>query len=104
MRGTLVVSIGGNIDGVPMVPEKWDAFKGTLRSLLADVSGYTVFAGHGDGVWEGKFEESYTIIMAEVRYRDVVRLKEPLASLGVLYGQECIALTFGYTTLVRKEV
>jgi len=102
--GTLVVSIGGNIDDVPMSETQWGDFKVTLRSLLADLSGYTVFAGHGDGVWEGKAEDAYTVIVAEVEGQEVVRLRPALARLCAVHSQECIAVTFGSTTFVRPEV
>jgi len=106
---TVVISIGRNIGDEPMSTYSWDGFRGAVRALVDAYAGPVVFAGTGEGIYDGLEEEAFTVIGAEstenigTRAKDLQTLKSELRSLAGDYRQDSIAWTRG-TTLFLKGV
>ncbi len=104
-RLTVVVSIGRgwslNCEGEPMWDEFWGDFRNDTFKAVEDYAtrngGEIVFFGDGVGVYEGKEEESYTVIASVPETFDVGLIPR-LAELADLFGQESIALTITNNT------
>lgn len=97
----IVVSIGRNVDDVPMDTDTWDAFKGETM-WAAQATAETIYSrSEGVGTWEGKREDTY-VVTFEARDYNLPRLREKLGKLAARYGQDAIALTVGTTDLVER--
>lgn len=102
---TAVISIGRNVGHLPMSSAKWHDFKRSIRESTGVLSldAIPVFEGSGHGVYDGMQEESYTVILANVRDKDVHALRRRLSILAGMFGQESIALTIGRTEFIAPE-
>jgi hypothetical protein len=89
-----VVSIGRNIQGFPMSDIKWEQFIGHLMNLIDVPTNNIHFTGRGNGFYETKREESFTVI-----FTGTVP-EEALAALAGKYMQDSIALTEGETKFI----
>jgi hypothetical protein len=98
---TIVVSVGKDVNGVPMDPTDWDGFKQDAEDVLRFNGSRILFVGEGTGVWDGKYETAFTIVAAldddgTQRVLDIIGRYSVLAHQ---YGQEAIAVTFGATIM-----
>ena len=93
---TIVIGIGGHIDGVPMDPQAWRNFQAEVRHVPGILSGTVYFHGEGEGVFEGKSEPSYTVV-ASLPTINLGTLRAILVALATAYCQQSIALTVGET-------
>lgn len=101
---TATVTIGRGVQGTPMHRGRWDRFKTALRFVFApvvwgDLRGEVYFDGEGEGTWDGKPEQAYTVIVG-VLEDDLPRIRLRLMDLGRFYEQDSIALTYGETQFV----
>jgi hypothetical protein len=105
---TVTVSIGRGTAEGPMSATQWRRFR---RSVQTSVRTCARFGDDGravvhvddakaTGEWKGEPEESRTWV-AEVHRRDVLLLQDYMSIHVDHYGQDCIAVTVGETTLVR---
>lgn len=100
-KGTVVVSIGRSVSGKAILsPDAWVCFRDEVRTVARSLSYPTnlVFKGSGEGVYEGKYEESYTVVIASATFDDIARAT--LAALAKKYEQYSIAVTLGRTEFV----
>ena len=101
---TLVVSIGRNIGEDPMSTRTWEAFRGEVRSACETALNVpAVFDGMGIRMYEGRMEDSATLIFNAEAPLDGGPLARRLAHLAWYYGQDSIAFTAGQTRFVGAE-
>lgn len=93
---TTVISIGRRIGtSATMSDPAWDRFRRETVEVARAHCGEVFFSGTGRGQYEGVVEESFTVIAQHPT--DRAALRERLANLARMYGQESIAVTFGVT-------
>lgn len=96
-----IVSIGRNLYLGQLDDESWESFKSDLIDALAfTYSSAIYFQGEGIGTFEGRTEQSFTVVFDE-RWPGNYSLEVLLKVLAARYGQESIALTRGETVLVE---
>lgn len=96
---TVTISIGRGLPtGGDMDDAQWDAFIDGVRRVCQHHGVVFVDAARSVGEWDGVPEESATFVVGEVRRPRA--LSDDAAGLGVLYGQEAVAVTTGTTALV----
>jgi hypothetical protein len=98
-----VVSIGRGAHArqEPLSDVEWSEFRrlvGVLLTLTVDGTLH-VDGALSTGEWKGVPEESATFV-AEVPHASLSVVRAGLRYIGQGYGQECIALTLGYTEFV----
>jgi len=100
---TVVISIGRNVGKTDTLSlGDWAAFKSHLRAT-AFRYGTPVFAGQGTGVYEGREEESYTLILTDLRPDVWPTLRADLVDLADVYDQEAIAVTHGTVQFIPNK-
>ena len=103
MTHTVSISIGRNVRGVPMAPERWDAFRDAVRTTLAVTYGTGVGGGQyvsaGDVTTSEDAEETF---LALGLVDDLASTRARLAALAAAYEQDAIGLlaVAGTDTLV----
>ena len=97
MSATVTVSIGRNVEDVPMPLAEWRRFRADVRRALGGVRPY-VSDARTIGEWAGVAEESRTWV-APIAAQDVQTLVASMADLATRYRQDAIAVTVGTTTL-----
>lgn len=101
---TMTVSIGRNVEGVPMGEHAWQDFRALLVSVLEHHECFhktPYFAGVGHGWYEGAMEESFTVVCEGLPV--YAMWMDFIADLGKLreeFGQDSIAVTTGTTRFV----
>lgn len=103
MTHTVTISIGRNVRGVPMAPERWDAFRGAVRAELVVTYG----TGTGGGQYESSSnadtsESAEESFLALGLVEDIDTVRAHLAALAAEYEQDAIGLVAvaGTDTLV----
>lgn len=100
-----VISIGRNINGVPMDDEDWYDFKAETYSAVVNTTGVVYFAGEGSGIYQHDREQAFTLVAETVDYDDWYEsLRSRLGRIATAYNQESIALTIGATEFVKGVV
>ena len=103
------ITIGRNVDGVPMSDVDWAQFKLDVGVLLARHCGALVTSAEGHGVWEGETEQCYVAATAESpadsgldAYLDRAHgaFREDVRELSGMWLQEAIAVVIADTDLV----
>ena len=95
-----VVSIGRNVGELPMDEDRWATFRGKVLAAVRAYTGEIYFYGVGNGLYEGKVEESFTAIGETID--DVWLTSKFVAKMTEVakeYEQEAIAITIGDTIL-----
>ncbi len=98
-----IVTIGRGLAGAhqaPMSAEAWSAFKALTRQEVERYAGPVVFAGEGEGIWEGTYEQGYTVIGTQYGGTHLVHA---LRTLARWYDQEAIALTNGSPEFILPD-
>lgn len=96
---TVTISIGRGLPtGGHMDDAAWADFVEGVRRVCQYHGVLFVDAARSIGEWDGVPEESATFVVGEVRRPRA--LADDAAGLGVLYGQEAVAVTTGTTVLV----
>lgn len=98
MQTSTVVSVGRNIGSEPMSDSDWLGFRIELEQCLEPFG--ILFAGTGQGSWDGSGEQSHTVICHALAEDEVGQVTSWLADLARSYGQEAIAFTVGATRLI----
>lgn len=94
------VNIGRNVDESPMPAAKWGRFQGQVADLLRNVTiGRGIVSVHtGRGAWQDDHGNTVSEDSAYFSTFAVVQLdalREGLAYLKAVYGQDAIALIVG---------
>jgi hypothetical protein len=106
---TLTITIGRNINDVPMGEVDWSFFKletaaavEAYRHLHANPEAIVVEIHNGFGYWDGKPEESWKIALIGDRLmdQDSKALRLELARLAATYKQDAIAFVPARSELV----
>ena len=97
-----IVTIGRNVNGVPMTTDAWRAFNEETFELVERYAGPVVFDGEGVGIWGDEREVAATLIGERDYIQTASLFVRDLRDLAVKYGQEAIALTIANTTLVGR--
>lgn len=102
---TFAVTIGRNVDGVPLSEEDWQAFAAETDQAVAwAAETIHVRAAQHAGQWNDAPELACTWIAETIddagAHEDISALRLALRVLAGRYGQEAIALTVGETELV----
>lgn len=116
MTDTLIVTIGRNVESVPMNSKMWYSFRGDIdRSLLEfgeaaniDIIDFSRFEGINS--WQNRFEESYTAhVVFDAELEDekcvdaLIKFYEAVQSHAAFYGQDAIAVCQGTTQLTQPS-
>lgn len=99
----IVVTIGRNIEGLPMSFTAWENYQERLGKILRPAIKTHYFAGLGGGTWEGQAEEAYTLIGEYDKTYPKTCLRLDLRDLARDFGQDAIALTFGDVELIHQD-
>lgn len=113
------LAIGRNVDDVPMLPERWEAYRDRLDELVKR-HGFEIYNTENGlavyrpgeprpprprGLWES--EQSYRVFAREAvaaQFSRVTALTDALSALAEEYGQWGIALSFVATSIIRPKV
>lgn len=95
-NSTIVINIGRNVGGQPMNNARWSRFKRELMADLERAQADILFRGDGDGIWQGRIEETAHSVTAIMPTANIENLRDRLSLLAYLYDQECIALITAY--------
>jgi hypothetical protein len=89
---TIVISAGRNVLDEPMSAKTWSNLSTSINLILKE-SNAIIFTANalGIGEYKGEKEQSVTYV-AEVHTSEIERIKECLAGIARIYGQESIAL------------
>jgi hypothetical protein len=102
VQGTITVSIGRNMGERPMSADLWRRFQRLTVIAVQAFMSELYFAGEGEGIHEGRPEQSFTIVAGGPLHM-LPNLRLRLADLARAYRQESIALTVGTTQFVTKD-
>lgn len=98
---TVVVTIGRNVDGVPMSPGQWQTFMQDVNDWAATAFTDVYFRGEGWGHSEQwGTEVAFTVVGAFPDWRVWSDHRDALDRLREQYGQEAVAVIWGTTTFV----
>jgi hypothetical protein len=103
MTDTVTVSIGRNIDGVPMPDDRWNRFVTAVDYGFEVVEGEVHFRGDGTGSseqWGDEPSHTWVVAMDYARWRDTLRTV--LTDAAKVFDQDGIALTVGETEFVTS--
>ena len=97
---TCILTVGRNIQGVPMSDERWAEFRSDLSGLVYEsAKDIFTYEALGHGLWDGVREDSVTWVFSpygEVRRSDIARL-------AAKYEQDAIALVMGESELIAPS-
>ena len=104
---TCILTVGRNVQGVPMSDERWSEFRSDLSDLVNEWADeiYT-YEALGHGLWDGVREDSVTWVFSayaedcstHFRFR-----RQDIARLAAKYGQDAIALVRGESELIAPS-
>jgi len=93
------VSIGRNMDGIPMADELWKMFVRGVEKAVEDASGSIHATTYSrNGRWNGENEENAVITFEGLL--KTAQLKSDLSWLARIYWQDKIALLLGQSELI----
>lgn len=101
---TLMVSVGRNIGDTAMSSRDWGQFLNAVSDVVR-TQGETPEFHFGQGEWEGVTEESVHITV----YRETLDgtylygVRQGLARLAYMYGQDAIALSVTEPVLIHRN-
>jgi hypothetical protein len=101
-QGTITVSIGRNMGERAMSADLWRRFQRLTVIAVQAFMSELYFAGEGEGIHEGRPEQSFTIVAGGDLFM-LPNLRLRLADLARAYRQQSIALTVGTTQFVTKD-
>jgi len=100
---TVTVSIGRNVDGVPMSDDLWSRFVTQVEYGFEVVEGEVHFRGDGTGSseqWGDEPSRTWVVAMDYGRWRDTLRTV--LTDAAKVFDQRAIAVTIGETEFVTS--
>jgi len=95
----VAVTIGREVEGVPMSTERWNSFRLELTSLITTLGGTLWVNNSGIGIWDGGIEENHVVI-GGLPPSQMTHFRAYAIRLGMKYQQQAIAVLAGISDLV----
>lgn len=106
MANTIGIGRRSGITGEDLTDWEWGEFRADVRSAVRDSGGVVIFAGTGEGIWQGEEEEAACVVFIAPDPADegprlsLDNLRWRLGRIAAVYGQDSIALTNGATQFI----
>jgi hypothetical protein len=107
---TVTVTIGRNVQDLPLPDSEWIDFVTRTRASVAEITDELFAVAPYRGSWNGAGEDAYVIygalpdVPTDQRDSLVSVLRTSLGTLATIYGQDAIGLSVGTSELVPSLV